>query len=56
MPIIKCMSPIVIGSFAALDAAVIAQVGYALRDYQRRSAGDSDDPSPSEKEQGKSGD
>ena len=31
------MSPVVIGSFAALDAALVAQVAYALRDYQKRS-------------------
>ena len=29
------MSPVVIGSFAALDAAVITQLGYALHQLQR---------------------
>jgi hypothetical protein len=30
------MSPVVIGGFAAIDAALLAQLGFALRDYQRR--------------------
>jgi SLT domain-containing protein len=32
------MSPVVIGGFAALDAAVIAQIGYAMSQYGRRGA------------------
>ena len=35
------MSPVVIGSFAALDAAFLAQLGYALRDLQARHARES---------------
>ncbi len=33
---IGCMSPVVIGSFAAIDAAIITQLGYALHQLQDR--------------------
>jgi hypothetical protein len=29
-------SPVVISGFAALDAALVAQFAYAVRDYQRK--------------------
>ncbi|HEY1284699.1 MAG TPA: hypothetical protein VGF04_01305 [Solirubrobacterales bacterium] len=30
------VSPVVIGGFAAIDAALIGQLAYALRDYEKR--------------------
>jgi hypothetical protein len=36
------VSPVVIGSFAAIDVAVIGQIAYALRDYERRGRGRND--------------
>jgi len=35
------MSPVVLGGFAAIDAAVIAQIAYAIRDYGQRDGDES---------------
>jgi hypothetical protein len=46
------MSPVVIGSFAALDAAVVAQIILALRDFQKKHENESRGPAGSSRSDG----